>query len=62
MTTFNVTDSETNKTLTITAENMNIALDIAASELGFIDYQDLMQERGWDSEEDEGLDIVEAYK
>jgi hypothetical protein len=42
------------------SENMNIALDTASNAIGYIDYADLMQQKNWNSENGDGLNIEEV--
>ena len=48
------------KTYKSESEDMNLVLDKAAEDLGYIDYADLMQKKNWNSENGDGLNIKET--
>ena len=52
-------DGKKDEAITIVAENMTDALDFAAQDNGHSCYSDMMTERGWWSEEGDGLNIVD---
>jgi hypothetical protein len=51
-------DGKKDEAINIIAEDGNKALDLAAEHFGYVDYADMAQGRGWDSEEGDGLNIV----
>lgn len=53
-------DGEKSNSVEVEAADMNSALDIAAVEFGFVDYADMSQAEGWDSENGDGLNINEV--
>lgn len=55
-------DGEKSEAIEISANDGNEALDKAAQHFGYIDYADMAQELEWDSDSDEGLNIVQIEK
>jgi hypothetical protein len=51
-------EDKKDEAINIVSEDGNKALDLAAQHYGYIDYADMAQERNWDSDEDDGLNII----
>lgn len=53
-------DGHRREAFTVDAPGIETALDVAASRLGFCDYAELAEARGWG--EDDGLNIVDSAR
>jgi len=55
---FKVWEDNSKKYALIEAKNASIALDLAAQKWGFIDYPDMAQSKKWDTNKNQGLNIL----